>query len=313
MKKVVLFSLLIVFCINLFALREVSIGDSFKKTPLNEKILINKKKIIVFLNGNKKKNEKMLKVLNNVLESDAPQLNVFFIKTMNVNYEMLKKIAENKKQFVIIDDFERKLYGEFGIIVLPTVLFVNEQQVLIGEIAGVIPNMRLVFKSYLKALKTGEPPADIYEKIKKQKVKAKKEKSIRQAFLMFVNGNYQVSLSIFKRLYEKFPDDKRVVLGYAYSLMFSGKPDEGKKIIEKAKVNSSNKRFELAYCYASFLEGGTMEQLKECAQNANFEPDFFSVIFQIGKDFEKNGMCEEALKCYKEAYKVLWKRYRRGK
>ncbi len=313
MKKAVMFLVLFLVCFNVSALRQVQVGESFKKSPLNEKILTNEKKILVFLNGNKRKNEKMLKTLDEVLKNLSVKVKVFFIKTMNVDYPVLNKLLASNSDYVLIEDFKRKLYGEFGVIVLPTVLFVNEEQVLIAEISGNIPNAKLVFEADLKALLNNSIPEDVYAKIKKEKIRGKKEKSVRQAFLMFVNGNYGISLSIFQRLYNQYPDDKRIVLGYAYSLMLNGDSKKAKEILKQAKDAHSNKRFDLAYCYASFLEGGTMEDLKGCAENINFEPDFFSVIFQIGKDFEKNGMCEEALKCYKEAYKVLWKRYRRGK
>ncbi|BBB32827.1 hypothetical protein TTHT_1310 [Thermotomaculum hydrothermale] len=309
MKKFLVIFLLLTFFINSFALRGVPIGGKFKKNALNEKILVNEKKIIVFLNGKKKKNEKVVKTIGNVLTKKRV-INVFFVKTVNVDCQQLEVLLKRYKNFKVVEDYERKLYGSMGVIVLPTILFVNENQKLIGEIAGVIPNMKIVFESYLNALISNSLPKNIYAEMRKKKSLKSKERAIRQAFFMFINGNYNVAIKVYSKLYETDKSDKRVVLGLFYSLLLDGKVGEAEKKFANMFKQKKARRFMLAYYYEQYLKTGDIDQLKKCADYVNFEPEFFTVIYKIGNEFEKNNLVDLAMRCYKESYKVLWKKYR---
>ncbi len=310
MKKFLIVIALLTFFLNVFALREVSVGEKFKKNALNEKVLVSEKKVIVFLNGNKEKNKKVFKTIDRVFIKNK-KLSVFFVKTANVDCPGLETLLKKHKNFKLIEDYDRKLYGSMGIIVLPTILFVNENQKLIGEIAGVIPNMKIVFENYLNALVSNSLPKNIYAEMRKKKNSKRKERAIKQAFLMFINGNYNVASTVYSKLYQTEKNDKRVVLGLFYSLLLGGKVEEAEKKFSDIFKQKKGRRFKLAYYYGRYLKTGDIEQLKKCGDYVNFEPELFTVIYKIGNECEKNNLIDLAMKCYKESYKVLWKKYRR--
>ncbi len=228
-------------------------------------------------------------------------------KRVSAVYDALKI----EKEWVA--DEERKIYGDLGIIVVPTLLFVTGDNTLHSVVAGNRANLRLFFKSYLTALLKGEPPGNVYEKADKGLKEKKVLKRLNQAFFLLVNGNFDLALGAYRKAAAENPGNKEARLGVGYSLMFLEKIDEALDYFTGLKEKDKSNRVQLGYYLCQSIKAPTEETLDRVAHLSLLESRFFFVVYQAGLILDKAGKCEESKKVFRHGYKVLLRHHRRNK
>ena len=98
---------------------------------------------------------------NKTLKLFLVDVNSSLDKRISSLYETMKI----KKQ--LIQDDKRRIYGELGIIVLPTLLGVTKENKLHSVIPGLRDNLDLFFQTYISALLRGHQPEDVFSSTNK--------------------------------------------------------------------------------------------------------------------------------------------------
>ena len=297
-------------------LREIKIGDKLPDKAELQRFKTPGNKLLLYIKSSDIKSIAFFKGLAGVIEDSKTKTDVTLYvvdaepetdKRLTPVYDTLKVKKE------IIRDTDRKIYGELGVIVIPTLLFINNDHTLHSMIAGFHSNLADFFKSYLTALSKGVPPEDVYKAAEERIRQAKITKMIKQAFLLMVNGNAELAGSMYKKAAEKDPENIDAQLGFGYSLLFSDKIDEGLAYFTELKAKNENKRVLLGYYLCQAAQSPTDDVLAKTTEFAQLEPQFFFVAYKAGEILDKAGKCEESKAVYRHAYKVLLRHHRRNK
>lgn len=312
MKKIIfcfLFSLTLTYA---YGLRNLSIGDKF---PLEGKTAIfnsDMDKLILFGNSKKVNTKNYLKTIFNILINKKVEF--FFVDT-NATFEQdTKQIFESYtgiKKYV--EDPEKEIFGKIGVIVLPTLLLVNKTNTLHSYIAGEKNNLNLTIEEDLNSMVSGKEAGNIFKKFNAKTEENKYSQKHNQAYKMFINGDYALSATIFKKLNEeKSSDDGE--LGYIYSLILDGKEDEALIFFNSLSDEKKNEnRFTFSIALINGFKTPNKDNFELIAKTCHYETKYFTVIFRAANHLYKNGEIELSAEIYKQAYKVLWNTYRRKK
>ena len=292
-------------------LRNLKVGD---KLPAKESLsvfLTEDPKLILCLDSSKERNTAFVRELAPVL-GKAEGVELFLV---DINPE---KGSEGIPAFDTamparhIPDLDRKIYGDLGIIVLPTLLFVTRDNVLHSVITGYRSNLNLVFLSHWEAFQKGEKPRDVAQSAAETMQERKTARYLEQGFRSLVSREFELALGSYRKALEIDPEDETAELGVGYSLMFLQRLDEGVEYFAVLKERGDSKRALLGYHLCRALTAPQEEDLTEVAALCLLEPRFFPVIFQAAKVLDKAGKCEESKKAFKHAYDVLLRAYKRN-
>lgn len=215
----------------------------------------------------------------------------------------------------LLPDEERKIYGDLGVIVIPTLMLVSGDNTLHSVIAGSRPNLNMFFKSYLDALIKGEPPVNVYEEADRQRKEDKIRKMLNQGNLFLLNGNFEPANLLYRKALEAAPENEEAKLGVGYSLLFMDKIDEALDYFTVLKEKEENNRVLLGYhlCRAIKQTPEAEESLEQAARLSMLENRYFFIIFKAAGVLDKAGKCEESKVAYRRGYEVLLRHYRRNK
>lgn len=214
---------------------------------------------------------------------------------------------------VRIADGDRNIFGELGVIVIPTLLVVKADHTLHSLVAGYRANLGLFFKSYLDALARGKPAGDVYKAAGETLAKRKASKLLNQGFRLLIDADYPLAVSIYDRAVKDNPETGEARLGKGYALLLDDKITEGLAHFTALKEEASSRRVLLGYHLCRALIDATEEDLEQIAALAQKEPRFFFVVFKAAEVLDKAGKCEESKAVYRHAYKVLLRSHRRNK
>lgn len=299
-------------------LREIKVGD---RLPAKESFGVFKatgNKLILYLKSGDLKSTLFFKTLADTLSSPLERKKDLTLYVVDAN----PAAGEDKRVSSIFDgvkikkelvpDEERRLYGDLGIIVIPTLIMLTADNTVHSMIAGSRPNLTMFFKTYLDALAKGEAPENVYEKGDRQIKEEKIMKMQKQAYLLLVNGNYELAGSMYRKLLEASPGNEEAELGIGYALIFTDKTAEAAAYFTELKAKGENNRVLLGYYLCKAIEGNE-ESLTELAHLSQLESRFFFVIFKAAEILDKAGKCEESKAAYRRGYEVLLRHYRRNK
>lgn len=296
-------------------LREIKAGD---KLPDKESLRVFKNgggKLILYIKSGDIKSITFFKVLAGALKRKK-DLSLFVVdanpapgtdKRFSSVYDGLK--IEKKH----LPDEERKIYGDLGIIVVPTLLLVSGDNTLHSVIAGYRPNLSMFFKSYLDALKKGKPPVNVYEEGDRQRKEEKIQKMLKQGYLFLMNGNFEPANTLYRKALDAAPENEEAKLGVGYSLIFMDKIDESLDYFTKLKEKKNSNRVLLGYHLCRAMKETSEESLARVARLSLLENRYFFIVFKAAEVLDKAGKCEESKAAYRRGYEVLLRHYRRSK
>ena len=312
----VLLTLLLAFYIfpaDVEGLREIQVGD---KVPLGAELKFVEgqgKTILLYL---KSDDLRSVAFLRQFLKSYNIRKKISFV-LVDLNSEtdqrvmmLLNKLKGKKYN---INDPERKIYGELGVVVMPSLLFIDEAGILNSVIVSYRPNLGMFFKSHLNALLKGEKPGDIYKETDKKLVQRRKNKVSDQAFALILDGNYQLAGMMYKKAVENYDDDIEAYLGLGFVLIEENKSKDAVALFTEALERIDSKRLEFGY-YLSMASGDPSEEnLANLFRFSLLEPSFFPAVFKAAEVLQKNGKVEPSNKVFSRSYRILLRMYRRNK
>ncbi len=302
-----------IFPADVEGLREIQVGDKIPVSGELKFIEGQGKTIILCLKSDDLRSVAFMKQF--LKSYSSGKKTSFFLIDMNAETDrrvmlLFDKLNGNKK---IMNDPQRKIYGELGVVVMPSLLYIDEAGILNSVIVGYRPNLAMFFKSHLSALIKGEKPGDVYEETDKKLAQRKKNRASDQAFALIIDGNYQLAGIIYKKSTEKDPGNEEAMLGYGYALLMQGKIKEALTLFSEAVKSSESKRIKFGY-YLSLASGDPSEDnLTNLSRFALLEPSFFPAVFEAAEVLQKNGKLEQSNKVFTRSYRILLRMYRRNK
>ncbi|MCP5107055.1 MAG: tetratricopeptide repeat protein [bacterium] len=313
---VLIAALFLLFSAQVTGLREIKVGD---KLPGKESLRIfdaKGNKLILYIKSQDIKSIAFFKRLTGTFKVKKKDVKLYIVDA-NPAPETDKRLsaiyAGLKVEKELVRDGERKIYGDLGIIVIPTLLFVTGDNTLHSIIAGNHPNLPLFFKSHFNALLDGKPPENVYEKEDRLLKEKKVLKMLNQGFFLLVNGNFDLAHGIYRKAAAAHPENQEARLGVGYSLIFMDKIEEALAYFTGLKEKDTDNRVLLGYYLCQSMKAPTEESLEKTAYLAQRETRFYFVAFQAGLVLDKAGKCEESKKVFRHSYKVLLRHQRRNK
>ncbi|MEN8222261.1 MAG: hypothetical protein ABFR36_03290 [Acidobacteriota bacterium] len=302
-----------IFPADIEGLRDIHVGE---KVPLGKELKFIEgqgKTILLYL---KSDDLRSVAFLRQFLKSYNPGKKTSFV-LVDVNPEtdqrvmtLFNKLKGNRKN---LNDPLRVIYGGLGIVVMPSLIFIDESGLLNSVIVSYRPNLGMFFKEHLKALAKGEKPGDVYGEKDKKLAQRKKNRVAEQAFTLIVDGNYQLAGSMYKKVIENDNKDIEAHIGYGLIMIERGETQKAVKMFNDTLKNNDSKRLQFGL-YLSLSSGDPSEEnLTNLARFALLEPSFFPAVFKAGEILENNGKVEESIKVFKRSYKILLRKLRRKK
>lgn len=314
MKVIVLLLLAFyMFPADVEGLREIKVGDQIPQIS-ELKSFEGKRKLILLY-----------------LSSDDPRSVLFFRQfskeynlSKNMNFVLVDVNNQTDKRVTIlfnklkgekkrVNDPGRKIYADLGIIVMPTLLFVNETGILNSLIASYRSNLGIFFKNHLLSLEKGEAPGDVYKEFDKKLEQRKLKRMDGQAFALIIDGNYQLAGNMYKKATEKDPENAEALLGFGFALIMQDKIKESESLFSEALKSKDSKRLKFGLYLCRSMIDPSGENLENLSKYSLIEPSFFPAIYKAAEILQSNGKIELSNKVFKRSYRVLLRTFRRNK
>ncbi|MFC2163976.1 hypothetical protein ACFLT2_03120 [Acidobacteriota bacterium] len=308
--------LILLTCIASFpsdvqGLRNLKVGDKLPSTEALSVIVPGENKLILVINSARERNMAFFKEINAAIQ-ETENLEFYLVDTgQEAKAELTSAFESLTISKKYISDADMKIYGELGIIVLPTLLLVTKENVLNSFIAGSRSNLKLIIQSHIEALLKGEPPEELSHKVDRMREDRAVGRQLEQGLRLMVSRNFELAHKAFTKAIDTDPENEMANLGIGYSLLFMEKIDESLQHFTKLKETTDSKRVQLGYYLCEVLKAPTEESLERIASLSQLEPQLFFVIFKAADALDQAGKCEESKKAYRHAYEVLLRMYRK--
>jgi tetratricopeptide (TPR) repeat protein len=292
-------------------LRELHPGDMLPKTETMEVFKSGENKLILFIDSLQDRSVVFFDQLAGIFKGKE-KIGFFLVDSnpmLGAKADVIFQKLDMLKKY--IPDQDRKLYGELGIIVLPTLVLVDSNDRLHSVISGFRDNLPAFFQSYLQALLAGQPPQDVYQAAGERQRQEKLSQALQQAHILMVNEDYPLAFSAYKKALGIDPDSVEAFLGMGYSLFFQDKIDESLAKFTELKQKNENKAAFLGYYLCQAEKGLTEDVLTGLSKSYTLETIFFSAVFKAALVLEKAGKCDQSREAMRLAYEILLRNYRR--
>lgn len=313
MKKILLIVLtgLVCFSSDMQGSRNFKIGDKIPATEALSVFAVGQKKIVLVLNSGRETNQAFFDELETSVQT-AENLELYLVDTApepDARVMSVFEAIEIDKKFVA--DVDMKIFGELGIIVQPTLLFLTEENILFSIIAGYHSNLKLIFPSHLEALMTGEAPEELASTAQAVKEERQVSGLLEQGFRLMISRNYELAQKTFLKAIEIEPEEETANLGIGYTLLFMGQIDQSLQHFTELKKKADSKRVQLGYYLCEVLKEPSHEFLEQLASLTELEPQLFFVVFKAADALDRAGKCDESKAAYRHAYEILLRMYRK--
>jgi len=311
-KKVLFVFFISLSLIYAFGLRNVKVGEKLPVTAETKVFETGKPKVILVADSQKMKTKNYFEAILPVL--NKTKVDFFFVDTAE-NFSELSKNLFNKivseKKYIL--DKDKKLFGQLGVIVMPTLLVVESDNTLHSFVSGKKHDLELVVSEYVSAMLTGKKAGNVYAKFNEKKKANKNHMALNRAFKMLINKNYEISASLYKKAIEKNASLEGK-LGYFYSLLLNDMVEDAASFAKTFSENElANNRVKFALAYLNAIQSESEDNFKQISDNCHYETKFFTAVFEAGEFLRKNKQLKLSSEVYRQAYKVLMNTYRRGR
>ncbi|MGB2907983.1 MAG: hypothetical protein WBB73_12830, partial [Candidatus Aminicenantaceae bacterium] len=223
-------------------LRNLKIGDRLPATESMSVFQTEEPKLILCLDSSKEKNVAFVSELGPVL-GKAEGVELFLVDANTEEgsgsvpaFDSLKLATQH------VPDPDKEIYGDLGIIVQPTLLFVARGNVLHSVITGYRSNLNLVFRSHWEAFTKGERPEDVAQSAAGVMQDRKASRLLQQGFRLLVSRDFELALGSYQKALDLDREDETAALGVGYSLMFLQRLDEGVEYFNQLMESRDSKR-----------------------------------------------------------------------
>lgn len=292
-----------------FQLKDID-GNDVTFTPDDGSV-----KIVAFISVEKNsKSRQLLKTLNEIHgEVAAEGVKIIAITSYEDNVENIRAFAsENKLGFPVAVDAEQKVYGDWGLFVLPATAVIGGEGKLDFEYSSYDMEYRNIVGGKAKVMAGIMGEAE-YEKIVNPEEEPEKSSEQKEAARLITLGKRLSSKKMhgkaaekFKEAVDKDPDNLEARTLFAESLGKSGKVDEAISELRLVLEKNPNMRDAKIALGIALIEKGDYDGAVERLTSASMlNPKPQRAYYWLGNAYEKKGDLENAVKYYRKALKKV--------
>ena len=285
------------------------------------------KKLIFYYKSGDTRSTAFMKTLTKVLQEMGKQAKDITLFLVDGNGDGLSRDESSSRPCpeVRIGDKERLIYGELGVIVIPSLILVNPDHTLHSLTAGLRHNLDMLLRGYLHALIAGKKPGNLYQETDRNIAIRKTGKMLKQAFLLMMNKNFQLAATMYRKALKSDPAHGEALLGIGYALLMDDNIDDATAYFTQLKEKQQQtgqpenttgqlkKRVLLGYWLCKASKEPNAENLEMLGKLAMLEPNFFMVLYRAGEILQKEKNYKLSSTVYRRGFKVLLRKVRRSK
>ena len=303
------------------ALRNVKVGDqvpAFSVTDLDGNTITKeayqeKTLLLVFVRPDQEKSLAALKTAERMFkEYGDSNLAALAVLAKPQAADQFKQIAaENKFTYPLAVDPERKMYGDFGLLVAPTTLLIDKSGVLRYEAAHIPPNheerLRIHVQEVLGKINAEQRDAMLARMTEGKP--AEMDASNRRLGLartLMDRRRFDQAVPILVKLRaEQDSPEAAALLGTAYLAL--DKVDEAAKCLDPlADLKPALPEVKLALARLEVRRQAPDKAEAHLREALEAAPDDGPILFELGRLYEQRGETGQALECYRKALEQVY-------
>ena len=228
--------------------------------------------------------------------------------------EAKKAVSELGIAFPILHDKDQKVYGDYGLFILPATGIIGKDGKFAFEHSSHGRDFRDVVGGKAKVL-AGLMTEDDYKKlvtpvesVKKSREEGEADRLISLGRTLLKRGMPDKAAERFAKAVELDPKNAAARIAYGESLVASKKYDEALVQFTKAKeIAPSSKEAALGIGTVHLEKGEVDKAIQEISDAAMLNPKPEKAYFWLGAAYEKKGDLPNAVKYYKKAVEKIIK------
>ena len=275
--------------------------------------------MLAFLSSNQKRSREAVKDILNVL-SEIPankltSLQVAFV-TRNVdNKEFIASVQKNAPVRVrIIGDEQYKMWGEFGIIVTPTVLISDSR----GKVLCVKPGHAYDFAPVVKfrlfqalgiSCEVNLNDTSTVRTVANNTMSAKAKRHLQMAELLSRNGRISSAIQQARMAYEIDPNSTDVSVELGFLLCQDGQAHEAIRLVSSLCCQSNRDKAKV-----NLIMGWAKRQLDQLEEAEKFlqkgikqDPNSPRLHFELGRIYQRRNDSKKAMQAYFRALQLIYR------
>ena len=225
-----------------------------------------------------------------------------------------KAVAETGAAFPIVHDRDQKVYGEYGLFILPATGIIGKDGKFAFEHSSHGRDFRDVVGGKAKVL-AGLMTEDEYRKLNTPVESVSRSKEESEAERMILLGRTLLKRGMPEKAAERFakavefdPKNPAARIAYGESLVASKKFDDALAQFTKAgELEPGSKEAKLGVGTVHLEKGEVDKAIREISEAAMLNPKPEKAYFWLGAAYEKKGDLPNAVKYYKKAIEKLIK------
>ncbi|HQU12800.1 MAG TPA: tetratricopeptide repeat protein [Thermodesulfobacteriota bacterium] len=228
--------------------------------------------------------------------------------------EAKKAVSELGIAFPILHDKDQKVYGDYGLFILPATGVIGKDGKFAFEHSSHGPDFRDVVGGKAKVLArlmTAEEYTKLVtpvESVKKSREEGEASRLISLGRTLLKRGMPDKAAERFARAVELDPKNAAARIAYGESLVASKKYDEALAQFTKAKeIAPDNKDAGLGIGAVHLEKGEFDKAIREISDAAMLNPKPGKAYYWLGAAYEKKGDLPNAVKYYKKAVEKIIK------
>ncbi|MCC7292459.1 MAG: tetratricopeptide repeat protein [Phycisphaerales bacterium] len=269
--------------------------------------------ILAFVRPNQKPSENTLEIIQRVLDAcpePKPAALAVFSNHDAADYAK-RVVAEKRLTFPVALDAERKMYGDFGLIVTPTTLLVDETGILRFEMPHVPPEFERRLKLHLDLLMK-RINAQQHEEALKQTEQSPSgwndayRSQLTLAQTLIDRKSFEEALKMLLQLKaEKETPQVMILLGR--TCLALNRVEEAARYLDPLKDAGPLAPTALFALGQLEARRGNEDQAEAyLAEALKGYPQKAPVLFELGRLHERKGRCDKAAECYRKALEELF-------
>ncbi len=325
-KVFIILTVQLLLCVAVAAgQRRIGIGErvpEFSATDLNEKVFEykhgrGKVLMVVFLSGRQKRSARAAfdieRIINN-LGVNARRLNVAVaVDDPNAGSVFQSKSKESATGTHIFLDKEYKLWGKFGIIVIPTVIISDTNDNVLWVKAGYGSDFAPVIQARLNqalgiAQEVDPNEAGTVKTVHNTTIAARIKRHLQMAKILWQKGRHKMAVSEIKKAKEIDPNSVEVRLELGEFLCGINQSKEALEVIDKIQTtkNADKSRALMISGWAKRQMGELDEAEKLLREATALDSKSSRGFFELGKVYQAKGEVEKAMEAYYSALLLVF-------
>ncbi|NIR66868.1 MAG: hypothetical protein GWO10_24605 [candidate division Zixibacteria bacterium] len=273
--------------------------------------------MVVFLSGSQKRSVRAAVDIERILGNlgvGAKRLDVAVaVDDPNAGSVFQSKSKESATGTHILLDKEYKLWGKFGIIVIPTVIISDTNDNVLWVKAGYGSDFAPVIQARLNqalgiAQEIDPNEADKVKTVQNATVTARVKRHLQMAKILRQKGRHKMAISEIKKAKEMDPNSVEVILELGELLCGIEQSKEALEVVDKIQTtkNTEKARALLISGWAKRQMGELDEAEKLLLEATTLDSKTTRGFFELGKVYQAKGEVEKAMQAYRRALSLVF-------